>query len=377
MKRRVSIILCLLNGSVAFGQQIPIQVRLNGGIDTANAEIAQVIQLWKNYLNSKPDSLYENAYWSESEQHQYKPFDLVANTWWGVSRYMGLSRLRISVLSVSNNANSYIIRTMFYSCPPKDSGKVNVVFIFETGARLDNGSYKLCNVLPINTRSWNREQLGSVKFVFPPEHQFNRPLAERTSQFIDSLATLWHTTVVPIEYYFADDIDRVAKALGFDYWPAEGNISGPRGFTDTKNRIIYSGGSYEWYPHEFVHMIINPLFPNAHHYFLEGYATLVGGSSGHDLSWHIRRNYQYLKAHTETDILTFKGVDLYVPAQYFIGGLLCKMAEEKGGIQMLRKLMTYGKEDEDLYRAIHEVFGIEKEHVNDFLRKALAEHDAK
>ncbi|MBI1803164.1 MAG: hypothetical protein HY033_12075 [Ignavibacteriae bacterium] len=331
----------------------------------------------ESYLNSKPDSLYLNPYWVESEQHQYKPYDLVANTWWSVSQYAWLSHCKINILSVSKFADTFVIRTMFYNSPPKDSGKVSVIIIFQTGARLENGSYKLCNVLPINTRFWKKEQVGSIKYIFPPDHQFNRVLAERMNRFIDSLAAAWQTPVAPVEYYFADDLDRVAKALGFDYYAAEGNIRGPGGYTDVANRIIYAGGSDEWYPHEFVHIYINPLFPNAHHYFLEGYATLVGGSSGHDLSWHLRRNYEYLHVHPEVNVLTFKGVDLHVYAQYFIGGLLCKMAEEQGGIPMIRKLMTYGKEDEDLYRAIQDIFGIDKEHVNDFLRKKLAEYATK
>ncbi len=104
------------------------------------------------------------------------------------------------------------------------------------------------------------------------------------------------------------------------------------------------------YPHEFVHIYINPLFPNAHQYFLEGYATLLGGSSNHELSWHLKRNFEYLKTHPEIDILHFDGVDPHVYAQYFIGGLLCKMAEEKGGIPMIRKLDDLRKKGRKSYR---------------------------
>jgi hypothetical protein len=367
----------LVSASVSFAQRSPIRIEVDGIVDTSDSQISQVIRLWENYLNSKPDSSYINPYWSESEQSQLKPFDLVPHTWWGISLYEWLPHCRTQVLSVSRIRDSYIIRTMFYNTLPEDSGKVSVISVIQTGARLENRYYKLCNVLPINTRDWTKEQVGSIKFVFPPEHQFDRMLAERMSRFIDSLADVWQIAHVPTDYYFADDLDRVAKALGFDYWPAEGNNSGASGFTDVPNHIVYAGGSNEWYPHEFVHIYINPLFPNAHQYFLEGYATLAGGSKGHELSWHLKRNYEYLKSHPEIDVLTFKGVDVHEPAQYFVGGLLCKMAEEKGGIPMIRKLMTYGKKDEDLYRAIQDIFGIDKQHINDFLRKGLAEYDAK
>ena len=362
---------------ILYPQSNYIHVSVESSVNTANEAIASVISVWEKYLNSNPDSIYANPYWVESEQRQYKLFDLVGHTWWNPSLYYNMQHCQATVLSVSPSGNFYIIRTMFYVLSPKDSGRATVRSIIQTAARLENGSYKLCNVLPINTRYWRKEQVGSIKFVCPLDREFNRELAERMNRFVDSLATSWQLPIVPIEYYFADELDRVCKALGFDYWPAEGNISGRRGFTDVHNRIIYSGGSDEWYPHEFVHVYLIPLFPKAHYFFHEGYATLVGGSQGHDLIWHIRRNYEYLKNHTDVDVLSFKGVDAFVGPAYFIGGLLCKMAEVKGGLPLVRKLMTYGPEDEDLYRAIHDVFGVRTENVNDFLRKKLAEYAAK
>ena len=349
-----------------------IHLSAESSVDTANQAVGAVFRVWEQYLNSHPDSTYANPYWAESEQGRYNPFDLVGHTWWNPSLYRNMQRCKCRVLSISPCAGSYLIRTMFYVAPHGDSGSVTVCSIIQTGARMEKGSYKLCNALPINTRYWETEQVGSIRYIFPQDHQFNRALAASMNRFVDSLAGVWHLEVVPIDYYFADDLDRVAKALGFDYWPAEGNISGRRGFTDYRNRIVYSGGSDEWYPHEIVHVYMIPLFPKAHYFFQEGYATLLGGSQGHDLSWHIRRNYEYLKTHTNVDVLAFKGVDPFVGPSYYIGGLLCKMAEEKGGLPLLRKLMTYGPEDQDLYRAMHDVFSVGKKDLNSFLRTQLA-----
>ena len=376
MRRLFFIIVCLAISQTLHSQQNIPQLAVQSTVDTTNKIVASVINVWQKYLNSRPDSISVNLYWSESEQHQYKPFDLVGYTWWSPSLYT-LARYWKSgvVLSVSPIDSSYIIRTMFYDSAPKDSGRINVHCIIQIAARIENGSYKLGNVLPINTKYWHKERLGSITFICPQDHAFNRTLADSMNRFADSLAALWQLPAVSVQYFFADNLDRVTKALGFDYWPAEGNSSGRHGFTDVKNRIIYSGGSDEWYPHEFVHIYLNPLFPNAHYYFHEGYATFVGGSQGHELRWHIRRNYQYLKDHPDVDVLSFKGVDPYVGPAYFIGGLLCKMAYDKGGVSLIRKLMTYGPEDEELYRAVHDVFGIDKYHVNNFLRINLARYE--
>ena len=370
MNSKFYVIIFFFLPTLLFAQSHHVNVAVSSFVHTSNGEINSVIKLWESYLNSKPDSNYTNPYWVKSEQDHYHPFDLVGHAWWNPSLYFYMKYFKIQVLSVSKYRDVFIIRTMFYISSPKDSCQLQMKSIIQTAAQFENGSYKLCNILPINTRFWQKEEVGSVKFVFPPDHVFNRSLAEQMSGFIDSLASFWQLKTFPTEYYFSDD-DRAFKALGFDYWLVEENIIG--GWTDTDNHIVYAKGSNEWYPHEFVHIYINPLFPNANDYFLEGYATLMGGSAGHDLLWHIRRNFEYLKDHPEIDVLSFKGVDKFVPAQYFIGGLLCKMAEEQGGLPLLKKLMSYGNKDEDLYRAIHDVFGVSKDGVNKFLRTKLEE----
>jgi hypothetical protein len=372
----LTIISSVLPG-IILAQDDIVHVAVASNVDTSRQAIASVVRVWEQYLDSRPDSVRPNPYWVQSEQQEYMPFDLAGYTWWNPCAYWGLRRWKITVLSVTESDSAYVIRTMFSARDRRDSCQYNPLSIIQTGARLEDGSYKLCNVLSINTRHWHKEQVGSIKFVFPQDHIFNCALAERMSRFVDSLAALWQLPVVNTAYYFADNLDCVAKALGFDYWPAEGNISGVRGFTDFRNRIVYAGGSDEWYPHEFVHIYLMPLFPNAHYFFHEGYATLLGGSQGHDLLWHIRRNNEYLKNHPDIDVLSFKGVDPFVGPSYFVGGLICKMVDEKGGVSAIRKLMTYGPANEDLYRACNDFFGVSKEGVNGFLREKLAEYAAR
>jgi hypothetical protein len=360
--------------ALLFAQSERVHVSVESVVDTSNPEISSAIKEWEQYLNSRPDSVYANPYWSQKEQLRYKPFDLVGFTWWQPNMFWGLHVWTPTVLSVSMEDSLFVIRTMFYRFSKEDPRRVNVPCIIQTGACRENGNLRLCNILPFNTRFWHRGTIGSITFISPPEHNFNQALAGRMSQLIDSLAAAWNLKTVPVEYYFADDFERVIKALGFDYWPAEGNTNRPRGITDWNNRIIYGGGSGEWYPHEFVHIYINPLFPHAHHYFLEGYATSVGGSRGRDLLWHLQRYHEYFRDHPETEVLFFKGVERFIDASYVIGGMLCKMAEEKGGLPLLKKLMGYEEGDENLYHAIRDVFGVEKKQVDSFLRAKLAEY---
>ncbi len=168
------------------------------------------------------------------------------------------------------------------------------------------------------------------------------------------------------------------RMLGFDFYVGESYNRGAGGLTDIANRIVYGAGQGERYPHEFVHVYINPFFPKAHYYFLEGYAALLGGSRGHELSWHMKRMQKYLKDHPDIDLdslLMFPQFDSYTDPKYVFGGLLCKLALEKGGLPALKQLFSFGTEENDFYNAVQTVLGIRQQELNQFIRKKLAEYD--
>ncbi len=373
---RITAIICVLLFSLSDipAQQSHFPVYVNGGIDTSNVEISQVIGLWENYLNSNPDSTYDNPYWLTSEKKRYKKFDFLNTTYFSPSLYHFLPDWKATVMSVSQIDSGLVIRTLFAKAT--ESGFSRPFCIGEVVATKEDGGYKLRNILPINTRSWEREKVGSITFIFPSSHHFSRRLAERMNAFVDSLTSIWNIVPFPTEFYLASDLSEIMKMRGFDFYIGEGNNRGPGGVADIANRIVFGAGQDEWYPHEFVHIYINPLLPNAHHYFLEGYAALLGGSKGHELSWHTGRMLQHLKEHPELDLnhlLAFWHFDSYTDPKYVFGGLLCKLALEKGGLSMLRQLMSYGAEDRDFYKAIEAAFGVKQNELNQFIRTKLAE----
>ncbi len=370
---RILVLFLFIISSVrlSFGQTQKIKVFINPGIDSNNLQIHSIIKTWEAYLNSNPDSSYDNPYWLQSEIKKYKSFDLLNHAWFYPSLYYLMQYFKPSILSISEKKDFYVIRTIFANSPKADSGSIQTLAITNVAVVYHNGQFKLCNILPFNTTNWRKEKIDSISFIFPQSHKFNRGLAERLNNFVDSLTAIWKIPIKPIEYYFADDFDVVAKSLGLDYRMGEGNQIKPKGFTDIKNSIVYAGGSNEWYPHEFVHIYINPLFPNSNEYFLEGYATLMGGSGGKSFEWHIKNVNNYLKMHSEMDALNYTGLDNFIGPEYIIGALLCKLALDKGGIDFLKRLMGYGKKEEDLYKAIKDIFNVNKDDVNNFIRNEI------
>jgi hypothetical protein len=218
-----------------FGQVHKTEVYINNGVDKTQPDIAEVIGLWKNYLNSRPDSVYDNMYWCSEEKQRYKDFDLLRNAYFYPSVYLMMPVFKPTVLSVSATDSAFIVRTLFSST---DSGFASPLCITEIAAQKENGVYKLRNVLPYNTASWKKATVGKITFHFPAEHHFDNALAAKMNSFTDSVAFLWSITNKPVDYYFADNIEKVYNALGLNFYIGEGNTKHLSGVTGKDNRII-------------------------------------------------------------------------------------------------------------------------------------------
>ncbi|WP_213944717.1 hypothetical protein [Litoribacter ruber] len=130
----------------------------------------------------------------------------------------------------------------------------------------------------------------------------------------------------------------------------------------------------EYYPHEVFHVQIDPHFPNRHFWASEGVATLLGGSRGRSLDWHIKRTSHYLKQRPEIDLnnmLNLRALDGETSFHYVLGGLIAKKVFEKGSWSLLKELMSSGETDEAYYKAMHELLGIKRGEINNYIREQL------
>jgi hypothetical protein len=185
---------------------------------------------------------------------------------------------------------------------------------------------------------------------------------------IDDLIKLWNIKPIPIDYYFADAYEEVEHLRGLDYSIGMGNKDKPSGMSDIDNNTVFAGGLGENYFHEVVHIYLNKLFPKSS--LVEGLAAFYGGSMGHDLKWHLTRLNDYLNHHTEinlNDLEKFWYMDNLTNPNSTIQGLLCLMAYKNGGLDKLKKLMSY----QDTYIAIEKEFGIKRDVLNEYLRRQI------
>lgn len=335
-------------------------------INFQDAEIRAVKQLFESYITSNPEQQNRNLYWNSDEQKLYRNYDFLESEF-TPSLYMGFP---VHVLSIKFTDELCEIKAQFSYC--KEDGSPYVLAIVNYYAKKENGKYVLYNALSVNKIQWSCTTVGMVDFYYPKYHNLDYGKAQKLNDFISQICSNFELRPKPFEYYLADDFDEIQRLKGFDYYMGMGGNNQPRG--KAAEGKVYCGGLGEYYIHEVFHVQIDKHFPKAHFWISEGVATLLGGSRGKDLKWHIHRTNQYLQNHPEIDLnnlLQLKNVDGTTSYHYVLGGLITQKLFERGGWNLLKSTMQKVTTDEEYYRMIETYLGIKKSELNNYLRKQL------
>ncbi len=138
------------------------------------------------------------------------------------------------------------------------------------------------------------------------------------------------------------------------------------------NRILLSGMGSEYYPQEFIHLLVPK--QDRHSIIEEGFATWKGGQGGKTFEESAKLFANEL-ANNDTviisDILNKKWGWQYA-AFYTSGAIFCKAAYDKGGVVLVKKLLDIPPDDEKLIEAICKLFEIKKVDIDSFLRKEVS-----
>lgn len=352
-----------------YGQQSKIDVIIHSRVDTTQKEIKEVAVLWIDYLNSKPDSSYDNPHWNKAERLKYKNFDFSIPYLYQFPSNQLLRYYRPTILSIEKEGDYYGIRTIFAADGLEgEYRKSNPWCITKLYAIKENGQWKLKNALPIITENWTKKTIGKITFIYPPNHNFDEDLAKKASLFCNALSEeflfpQWR----PFDFYITKSGDELGKLLNFDFSFA-GYTTG-LGMND--NRILLSGIDSEYYPHEFIHLIVPK--QDRHWIIEEGFATWKGGQGGKSFEESAKLLTNEL---AKNDTVTFSDVinkkwGWQYAAFYTTGAVLCKAAFDKGGVVLVKKLLEITANDEKLIEAICKLFEIKKVDINSFWRKEV------
>lgn len=358
-----------------YGQQKKIDFTFHSRVDTTQKEIKEITKLWIDYLNSNPDSLYDNTHWNKTERIKYRNFDFSIPYLYQLPSNQLLQQYKPTILSIEKEGEYYGIRTIYTAEGLEgEYRKSNPWCITKIYAINENGKWKLINALPIITKNWTRKTIGKITFIYPPTHNFDKHLAKKASQFCNKISEEFlFPEWKPFDFYITTSGDELGKLLNFDF-----SFAGyTTGIGMNENRMLLSGLGSEFYPHEFIHLII----PNTtrHSLIEEGFATWKGGQNGKQFeeSASILANEIYLnQTITFTDILNKKWGWQY-SAFYTTGAIFFKVAFDKGGVVLVKKLLETPNDSLKLTQTICSVFEIEEKDIDSFWRNEVLKFKTK
>ena len=373
MNRILIIVLILFPIFKSFGQSVTI----NYDIDTNTFKVSEPLNLWLDFLNTKDDSL-GSKYWNSCEVKKYGEtsyFLIEKELQFGMDNYLKLlSYSDIKIISIKKIENYFKITSIMEFKTKERTSNVN--YIFHVYAGMENGKLKLFNPLEINTKlNFKSTTIGYIKYHYPKFHKFNYELAKKQSDYLFELSNKFKVDIDTVDYYFSNTNSELLEVRGFDFLIGNSGEKIPSGRADPANRIVYASGIGEYYPHELIHFLLNPKFPNCHLWINEGVATYFGMSRGKELDWHLRKVNKYLIEHPEinlSEMLRLKTLDQYTDYRYVLGGWIIKKAFEKGGYELVKKMMNSGKTKIDFYNAIEKHLGIKQHDLNNKIRKELS-----
>jgi hypothetical protein len=159
----------------------------------------------------------------------------------------------------------------------------------------------------------------------------------------------------------------MGKLLNFDFLFAGYTT----GIGMNENRILLSGQGSEFYPHEFVHLIVPA--SERHSMIEEGFASWQGGQGGKSFEESARTLAAEIYANQEIsfqEVLNKKWGWQYA-AFYTTGAILCKAAYDKGGIDLLRQLLKVPMDNEKFIETICVLFNIDEMKLDSFWRSEV------
>ncbi|WP_281228472.1 hypothetical protein [Flavobacterium aquiphilum] len=382
MKKYQLLLLIILTSISSKAQTITPNI--SARVDTSKVAIKQVYHMYKNYLNSRPDSIYQNPNWNVDEAKYYvknklRP-DRSSNLMFVYSNSIKyFSSYTPKILQIDSIAiNRYQIKTIFeQKCPDAEYDKYTPDWITKLYAvRNNKGEFKLENTILYDTQKWEKHQYKFINYVVHPDCVFNKEEAAKSVVFCEKIAKQFNVKVEPFTYYLLPNPDAMGKLYNFDYWMS---YLGGQTFTSTKEIFTTYGKAY--FPHEFIHMLF-PIPKNGDAgcpmIVTEGLATWLAGPGGNttfeEALKGVSKTFQKQNNLTIEDIMTFKLRNEFDNnILYVTGGVICKLVYEKQGEKGIWEL--YNSNKANFNSVLEKQFGMSYDMVETLVIKTIKDYN--
>lgn len=361
-------------------ESVELSLSLSNRVDKTNSEVMAVVDLYKNYFESKPDSIYNNPYWNTAEKNKYDDFDFSRQSIFqgGMNAPTLFKYFTPFVMSVEPIGDKYQIRVM-YSNNATDEKYVGskVWCINKLNAVKEDGKWVLENLMVELTEKWNSKTVGHINYIYPPRHDFDETEAEEAREFCDRIIGKFNPDFNEhFQYYLTSSIDDMGLLENFDYYFV-GMTTGI-----AKKTMILSAKGNENYPHEFVHKLL-PVNEKRGKVIDEGLAVFLGTKEDEaqyredlskltsDLANDLEKiNFESVVSQT----VRFNGYQTAYPA----GAALCELVYSKKGDQGLINLIHSDTSNmENIIKSISKITGLNRKEIESEWTKVLNNYGVK
>jgi hypothetical protein len=347
-----------------------VDVSVSSAVDTSDVEKQAVLDLWIDYLNSQPGSMWSDQDWDDEKNRLWLDFDMTAPFVYQFGTGGISGDYWPTVMAIEKEGALYSIRTLFYADGRESVDDArNPWAIVRVYAQRTNGQWKLRSALGVLTKHWNRPAIGKITFVSPPTHEFDIRQARRAVAFCDSIAGLfpffdWD----PFYFYVTDRREDVDRVIGLEYFSEGFRLARAMRSYD----LLITGGGSEWSPSKLAQMVATGPGLAPHAIVRKGFAGWVGG-------WDGRSYREHMIEIVASNPSTFQdyvdlGADTAVESdKYFPGAVVCDIVFAAAGASGIETLFKAGVGNDDLYRAIRETTGLDRGEFQQAWRRYVLE----
>jgi hypothetical protein len=296
------------------------------------------------------------------------------------------------------NDTLYELQTAFFDDFPSPKQLLGIYTI--PLIRTSDG-FKLVNKLTINKSYFCKKQIGWITYYYPSTYAFDEAAANTAVFRLTAFAEEFGIEgMEPAEYYLFDNKTEMFHYFGidgscYDFYSAETIV--PYGNSKIgRNKICYTKGG-EGKIHEFIHLMLKSVSNGQRFsWFEEGVCCYFGEHVLQTKEWHFDKLMAFLNDNPQID-LSVDLIQAYMDADgkythdstqsvikykkpysdvnsnysYVIQMVICEMLYQKGGMDLVKRMLFETKRDEDEYEMIEKLLRVKREDVNEVIRRWL------
>jgi hypothetical protein len=327
--------------------------------------------LTKNY------DIKNNTFWEEEDMRKYNLwaygdiFNVEKSNRKGKSQHF-LPTIQF-IEKVKSEPLTYRLKLSFMG--QEENGFASLRMIYNILAVKKGTEFRFKRAMSEETLDWATNTTGYTRFFYNCKHGFDSDGGIKTEQLNQIMAKKFNVQPDSLQFFVCSNPAEMYRLRGFDYCNEmyEKTLDG---HCEPAWSAIYSVNNSEGYPRAVAQNYLGKLYgEKIHDVFYEGYASVIGGSQGFPLEWHLHEIKLFMEKNPEKDLvkMMFAGdrIGEKTNMMYHLGGLICQLTETRKGIDGLRILFTAGKSDDDFFNAIEQIFNFKRDVLNEYLKLEL------